>query len=135
MKYMFASDIHGSAYYCKKMLEAYDKEKADRLLGALSYTISMECFKTCECHEIWTWIPLRLSWSVGSSRFGGLDTFTHISSYLMKDLCDSKEATKERDEKFLRVYQALYGSKQNHRIKKSADWNGEFPVLFCDSQH
>ena len=23
--------------------------------------------------------------------FGGLDTFTHISSYLMKDLCDSKE--------------------------------------------
>ena len=72
-----------------------------------------------------------------------LDTFTHISSYLMKDLCDSKEvpelmqahfdageygvksekgfydysdgrakeATKERDEKFLRVYQALYGSK------------------------
>ena len=28
MKYMFASDIHGSAYYCKKMLEAYDKEKA-----------------------------------------------------------------------------------------------------------
>ena len=53
----------------------------------------------------------------------------------MKDLCDSKEATKERDEKFLRVYQALYGSKQNHRIKKSADWNGEFPVLFCDSQH
>jgi len=95
----------------------------------------MECFKTCECHEIWTWIPLRLSWSVGSSRFGGLDTFTHISSYLMKDLCDSKEATKERDEKFLRVYQALYGSKQNHRIKKSADWNGEFPVLFCDSQH
>ena len=27
MKYMFASDIHGSAYYCKKMLEAYDKEK------------------------------------------------------------------------------------------------------------
>jgi len=29
----------------------------------------------------------------------------------MKDLCDSKEATKERDEKFLRVYQALYESK------------------------
>ena len=43
--------------------------------------------------------------------FGGLDTFTHISSYLMKDLCDSKEATKERNEKFLKVYQALYGSK------------------------
>lgn len=39
MKYMFASDIHGSAYYCKKMLEAYDKEKADRLvlLGDILY--------------------------------------------------------------------------------------------------
>ena len=32
MKYMFASDIHGSAYYCKKMLEAFDREQADRLL-------------------------------------------------------------------------------------------------------
>ena len=39
MKYMFASDIHGSAYYCKKMLEAYQKEQADRLvlLGDLLY--------------------------------------------------------------------------------------------------
>ena len=39
MKYMFASDIHGSAYYCNKMLEAYQKEKADRLvlLGDLLY--------------------------------------------------------------------------------------------------
>ena len=39
MKYMFASDIHGSAYYCRKMLEAYDKEKAERLvlLGDLLY--------------------------------------------------------------------------------------------------
>ena len=39
MKYMFASDIHGSAYYCKKMLEAYKAEKADRLilLGDLLY--------------------------------------------------------------------------------------------------
>ena len=32
MKYMFASDVHGSAYYCRKMLEAYDKEKAERLV-------------------------------------------------------------------------------------------------------
>ena len=32
MKWMIASDIHGSAYYAKKMLEAYDAEKADRLL-------------------------------------------------------------------------------------------------------
>ncbi len=39
MKYMFASDIHGSAYYCRKMLEAYEKEEADRLvlLGDLLY--------------------------------------------------------------------------------------------------
>ena len=32
MKYMFASDIHGSAYYCRKMLEAYEKEGAKRLV-------------------------------------------------------------------------------------------------------
>ena len=32
MKYMFASDIHGSAYYCKKMLEAFEASKADRLI-------------------------------------------------------------------------------------------------------
>lgn len=39
MKYMFASDIHGSAYYCRKMLEAYKNEKAERLvlLGDLLY--------------------------------------------------------------------------------------------------
>lgn len=74
------------------------------------------------------------------SDFGGLDTFYHISSYLMKDLCDAKtvpelmkqhyeageygvktgagfydysgdraqQATKERDEKFLKLYHALY---------------------------
>ena len=36
MKYMFASDVHGSAYYCRKMLEAYDEEKAERLRSALS---------------------------------------------------------------------------------------------------
>ena len=39
MKYMFASDIHGSAYYCRKMLEAFEKEGAGRLviLGDLLY--------------------------------------------------------------------------------------------------
>lgn len=39
MKYMFASDIHGSAYYCRKMLEAYDREGAVRLvlLGDILY--------------------------------------------------------------------------------------------------
>lgn len=32
MKIMVASDIHGSAYYCKEMLAAFDREQADRLL-------------------------------------------------------------------------------------------------------
>ena len=32
MKLMIASDIHGSAYYCEKMVEAYKREQADRLL-------------------------------------------------------------------------------------------------------
>lgn len=32
MKLMIASDIHGSAYYCKKMIDAFHREKADRLL-------------------------------------------------------------------------------------------------------
>lgn len=39
MKYFIASDIHGSAYYCEKMLEAYKNEKADKLilLGDILY--------------------------------------------------------------------------------------------------
>ena len=39
MKLMFASDIHGSAYYCRKMLEAFQEEKAERLvlLGDILY--------------------------------------------------------------------------------------------------
>lgn len=32
MKIFIASDIHGSAYYCRRMLEAYEREGADRLL-------------------------------------------------------------------------------------------------------
>ena len=32
MKLLIASDIHGSAYYCEKMLQAYEKEQADKLL-------------------------------------------------------------------------------------------------------
>ena len=32
MKIMIASDIHGSALYCRKMLEAFDAEQADKLL-------------------------------------------------------------------------------------------------------
>ena len=39
MKLFVASDIHGSAFYCRKMLEAYKKENADRmlLLGDILY--------------------------------------------------------------------------------------------------
>lgn len=32
MKLMIASDIHGSSYYCEKMLAAFEQEQADRLL-------------------------------------------------------------------------------------------------------
>ena len=39
MKWMIASDLHGSAYYYRKMLEAFEREGADRLflLGDLLY--------------------------------------------------------------------------------------------------
>ena len=39
MKYMIASDIHGSAKYCREMLEAYKKEQPDKLilLGDILY--------------------------------------------------------------------------------------------------
>ena len=39
MKWLIASDIHGSAYYCKKLLMAFEKENADRilLLGDILY--------------------------------------------------------------------------------------------------
>lgn len=32
MKWLIASDIHGSSIYCEKLLSAYEREKADRLL-------------------------------------------------------------------------------------------------------
>ena len=32
MRWFIASDIHGSAWYCRKMLEAYEREQGDRLL-------------------------------------------------------------------------------------------------------
>lgn len=32
MKLMIASDIHGSAFWCEKLLERFDAEKADRIL-------------------------------------------------------------------------------------------------------
>ena len=32
MKWLIASDIHGSAYWCRRLLEKYAEEKADRLI-------------------------------------------------------------------------------------------------------
>ena len=39
MKLLIASDIHGSVYYCEKLLEAFEREQADRLvlLGDVLY--------------------------------------------------------------------------------------------------
>ncbi len=39
MKFFIASDIHGSEYYCRQMLESYKKEEADKLvlLGDILY--------------------------------------------------------------------------------------------------
>lgn len=39
MKLMIASDLHGSAHYCRNMLEAFEREQADKLLllGDLLY--------------------------------------------------------------------------------------------------
>ena len=39
MKLLIASDIHGSALYCRRLMDAFDREKADRmmLLGDLLY--------------------------------------------------------------------------------------------------
>ena len=32
MKWMIASDLHGSAHFCRELLEAYRRERADRLI-------------------------------------------------------------------------------------------------------
>ena len=32
MKLMIASDIHGSAFWCQKLLNAADREKPDKLI-------------------------------------------------------------------------------------------------------
>ena len=39
MKYVIASDIHGSAYYCRLLKKRYEEEKAQKLLllGDLLY--------------------------------------------------------------------------------------------------
>jgi len=39
MKWLIASDIHGSAHYCRRLIQAYEREGADRLvlLGDILY--------------------------------------------------------------------------------------------------
>ena len=39
MKYIFASDIHGSAFYCKKLLDVFEHSGAEQmiLMGDLLY--------------------------------------------------------------------------------------------------
>ena len=32
MKWMIASDLHGSAFYTRQLMNAYEREQADRLL-------------------------------------------------------------------------------------------------------
>ena len=33
MKWLIASDIHGSAYYCRELMKAFEREQAERKLG------------------------------------------------------------------------------------------------------
>lgn len=44
MKFLIASDIHGSAYYCEQLLQAFEREQAARLLllGAIFFTTVRE---------------------------------------------------------------------------------------------
>ena len=50
MKLMFASDIHGNAYFCNKLKEAYNKEQPEKLilLGDLLYNKSLLSFGNCD---------------------------------------------------------------------------------------
>lgn len=44
MKFLIASDIHGSAYYCEQLLQAFEREQAARLLllGDIFFTTDRE---------------------------------------------------------------------------------------------
>ena len=46
MKILIASDIHGSAYYCRCLLERYREEKPDKLLllGDILYHGPRKCW-------------------------------------------------------------------------------------------
>lgn len=47
MKLMFASDIHGSAYYCRKMLEAFQEEKWQSVWFCLEIFYTTDRAMTC----------------------------------------------------------------------------------------
>ena len=40
MRWMIASDIHGSAYYCRKMIKHTEEKEADKLFASQGYFIS-----------------------------------------------------------------------------------------------
>ena len=53
MKYFIASDIHGSSFYCEKMLKAFEMEKADKILllgdpGAFLYQDDVRIFRQAQ---------------------------------------------------------------------------------------
>ena len=52
MKILIASDIHGSAYWCEKMIERYWEEKAGKLLllETVSYAESAICRRKTLLH-------------------------------------------------------------------------------------
>lgn len=62
MKYLIASDLHGSARYCRALLEMLRREQADRLvlLGDLLYHGPREP----RCRRSMTPSPLPRCWAV-----------------------------------------------------------------------
>ena len=49
MKLMIASDIHGSAFYCEQMIEAYKREGADKLFFMFRYAVFAPVYRTHKC--------------------------------------------------------------------------------------
>ena len=56
MKWMIASDLHGSYFYASQMQQAFEREQADRLLllGDLLYHRSEERRVGKECRSRWS---------------------------------------------------------------------------------
>ena len=60
MKLMFASDIHGNAYFCNKLKEAYNKEQPEKLilLGDLLYSKSPNKINFSGCSLLYASLSL-----------------------------------------------------------------------------